>query len=429
MNKSTIKILKDTYNISDYVIDLSQKAEDDIKHEFDSIKEIKEYNQIKVLSAMQSERVSESHFTYSTGYGYGDIGRDTLEKVYTKIFNTEDALVRPNIVSGTHALSIVLFGNLRPGDVLVSITGSPYDTLHKVIGIEGSGNGSLKDYGIGYIEIPLKSDGKINIEAVVKTLLENKNVKMVEIQRSTGYGWRPSLSIEDIKNAINSVKKVRNDIICFVDNCYGEFLDIKEPTDVGADVVAGSLIKNIGGGIAPGGGYVAGKAKYVEQASYRLTAPGLGKDCGATYGVMRQMFQGLFLAPHVACEALKSAIFCSRIMELAGYEVSPKYDSSRSDIIQAIKFNNPKDLINFCKGIQKGSPVDSFAECEPWDMPGYTDKIIMAAGAFIQGSSIELSADAPIREPYIAYMQGGLTFEHAKVGIMIALSNVLNNNR
>ena len=427
MNKSTIQILKTNYNISDKVIELSNQAENDIKSEFEKIKDIKEYNQIKVLSAFQSERVSESHFTYSTGYGYGDIGRDTLEKVYAKVFNAEDALVRPHIVSGTHALSIVLFGNLRPGDILMSITGRPYDTLHKVIGIAGSGNGSLKDYGIGYIEVPLKSDGKIDIAAAVKNIKENPNIKMIEIQRSTGYGWRPSLGIKDIKEAIDNIKKVKDDVICFVDNCYGEFLDTCEPTDAGADIIAGSLIKNIGGGIAPGGGYVVGKAKYVEQSSYRLTAPGLGKDCGATYGVMRQMYQGLFLAPHVACEALKSAIFCSRLMELAGYEVSPKYDSMRSDIIQAIKFNNPKDLINFCKGIQKGSPVDSFAECEPWDMPGYTDKIIMAAGAFIQGSSIELSADAPIREPYIGYMQGGLTFEHAKAGIMIALSNIINN--
>lgn len=420
-------MLKEKFNISDEVIEMSKKALDDISGIFKEIDDIKDYNQLKVLHAMQSERLSDAHFTNTTGYGYGDIGRDTLDRVYSKVFCCEDALVRPHIVSGTHAITLALSGNLRPNDTILSITGRPYDTLLQVIGIEGENNGSLKEFGIKYKQIDLLDNGKIDINSVIEAIKSDNTIKMATIQRSTGYGLRPSLQINDIKEAIAAVKSVRDDVICFVDNCYGEFIDILEPTEVGADIIAGSLIKNIGGGIAPTGGYVCGRKKYVEQAAYRLTAPGLGKECGSTFGVIRQMFQGLFLAPHITAEALKSAIFCSRLMEVAGFEISPRYFKRRSDIIQAIKFNNKKDLINFCKGIQKGSPVDSFVECEPWDMPGYTDQVIMAAGAFIQGSSIELSADAPIRPPYIAYLQGGLTFEHAKIGIMIGLSNVLNN--
>jgi cystathionine beta-lyase family protein involved in aluminum resistance len=423
----TRSFLRDEFNISDKVIELSEQAMKDIQHVIEEIDYIREYNQLKVLKAMQEEKLSDSHFTNTTGYGYGDIGRDTLERIYSRIFKAEDALVRPHIVSGTHAITLALCGNLRPGDTLLSITGKPYDTLLQVIGVEGENKGSLKEYGIKYKQINLTEDGKIDLHKVMYTIKEDSTIRMVTIQRSTGYGWRPSLSICDIEEAVKAVKSLNENIICFVDNCYGEFLDTKEPTEVGADLVAGSLIKNIGGGIAPTGGYVVGKSNLVEQAAYRLTAPGLGKECGSTFGVVRLMFQGLFMAPHVTAEALKSAVYCSRIMELAGYEVSPKFNENRSDIIQAIKFNNPKDLINFCKGIQKGSPVDSFVECEPWDMPGYTDKVIMAAGAFVQGSSIELSADAPIRPPYIAYLQGGLTFDHAKVGILIGLSNVLNN--
>jgi cystathionine beta-lyase family protein involved in aluminum resistance len=423
----TRSFLRDEFNISDKVIELSEQAMKDIQHVIEEIDYIREYNQLKVLKAMQEEKLSDSHFTNTTGYGYGDIGRDTLERIYSRIFKAEDALVRPHIVSGTHAITLALCGNLRPGDTLLSITGKPYDTLLQVIGVEGENKGSLKEYGIKYKQINLTEDGKIDLHKVMYTIKEDSTIRMVTIQRSTGYGWRPSLSICDIEEAVKAVKSLNENIICFVDNCYGEFLDTKEPTEVGADLVAGSLIKNIGGGIAPTGGYVVGKSNLVEQAAYRLTAPGLGKECGSTLGVVRLMFQGLFMAPHVTAEALKSAVYCSRIMELAGYEVSPKFNENRSDIIQAIKFNNPKDLINFCKGIQKGSPVDSFVECEPWDMPGYTDKVIMAAGAFVQGSSIELSADAPIRPPYIAYLQGGLTFDHAKVGILIGLSNVLNN--
>ncbi|MCX7884485.1 MAG: methionine gamma-lyase family protein, partial [Caloramator sp.] len=399
-------MIKKYFNISDEVIKISDKALYDVSNTFKQIDDVKEHNQAKVLYAMQSERLSDAHFTNTTGYGYGDIGRDTLERVYSRIFNCEDALVRPHIVSGTHAITLALTGNLRPNDTLLSITGKPYDTLLQVIGIEGENNGSLMEFGIKYKQVDLLKEGKIDINSAVEVIKGDKTIKMIEIQRSTGYGWRPSLSLSDIKEAITAIKSVREDVICFVDNCYGEFIDILEPPEVGADIVAGSLIKNIGGGIAPTGGYVCGKKKYVEQAAYRLTAPGLGKECGSTFGVIRQMFQGLFLAPHITAEALKSAIFCSRLLELADFEVSPKYYEKRSDIIQAIKFNNRDDLVNFCKGIQKASPVDSFVECEPWDMPGYTDEVIMAAGAFIQGSSIELSADAPIRPPYIAYLQG-----------------------
>lgn len=422
----TKEFLKNNFKISDEVLKLSEKALDDIKDIFLEIDEVREYNQNKVLKAMQEERLSDIHFTNSTGYGYGDIGRDTLEAIYARVFNAEDALVRPNVISGTHAITLALTGNLRPSDTLMYITGAPYDTLLQVIGVEGNNCGSLKEFNIGYKEVPLQNN-KINIEAVLKALKEDKSIKMIGIQRSTGYDYRPSITVDEIKETIEAIKKVNPDVIVFVDNCYGEFVDIIEPTDVGADLIAGSLIKNIGGGIAPTGGYIVGKAEYVKQASYRLTSPGIGKEAGATLGAIRHMIQGLFFAPHVTAEALKTAIFCGRLMELCGYEVCPKTFTKRSDIILAIRFGNDKDLINFCKGIQKGSPVDSFVECEPWDMPGYTSEVIMAAGAFNQGSSIELSADGPIREPYIAYVQGGLTFNHGKTGVMIGLSHVLNN--
>ncbi|GAA0116306.1 methionine gamma-lyase family protein [Clostridium senegalense] len=414
-----------SFNINQEIFELSQKALEDVKGEFEKLDEIKEYNQMKVLNALQEERISEMHFTNSSGYGYGDIGRDALDRVYAKIFNTEAALVRPHFVNGTHAIGAALFGNLRPNDTMLSVCGSPYDTLHNIIGISGEENiGSLREYGVKYKQIELKNN-KVDIELMKTTIKEDSSIKLVHIQRSTGYGWRNSLLVNEIKVIIEAVKEINPEVICFVDNCYGEFIQTIEPTDVGADLVAGSLIKNIGGGIAPTGGYIAGKENYVNQAAYRLTIPGIGGECGSTFGVMRSLFQGLFLAPHIAIEAVKGAIFCARIMELSGFEVLPKYNDERSDIIQAIKFNDKEKLIKFCKGIQKGSPVDSHVECEPWDMPGYTDQVIMAAGAFIQGSSIELSADAPIREPYIAYLQGGLTFEHAKTGILIALSKMM----
>jgi cystathionine beta-lyase family protein involved in aluminum resistance len=429
MLNETKNKLKNMYNITDIVFDIYEKAIKDVESQFDVYDKIREFNQLKVLNAFQEERISDSHFTNSSGYGYGDIGRDALDRVYAKIFNCESALVRPHFVNGTHALGAALFGNLRPGDTLLSICGSPYDTLHSVIGIGDNKNiGSLREYNINYKQIDLTKEGKVNLEKVKEELEKDKTIKIIHIQRSTGYGWRRALLVSEIKDIISFIKHITNDVICFVDNCYGEFIDTMEPTDVGADLMAGSLIKNIGGGIAPTGGYIAGKEKYVTQSSYRLTIPGIGGECGSTFGVMRLLFQGLFFAPHVAIEAIKGAILCSRIMEIAGFEVLPNYKDKRSDIIQAIKFNDKEKLIKFCKGIQYGSPIDSFVECEPWDMPGYDDEVIMAAGAFIQGSSIELSADAPIRPPYIAYLQGGLTFDHAKTGILIALSNIFKND-
>ena len=425
MLRETEKLMMEAYNIKPHVFELYKQALNDVEEQFKIYDEIREYNQLKVLNAFQEERISDMHFTNSSGYGYDDIGRDTLDKVYARIFNAESALVRPHFVNGTHAIGCALMGNLRTNDTMVCITGAPYDTLHNIIGISGKENiGSLKEYGVNYKQVDLK-DGKFDTEAIIKVLKEDPSIKLVHIQRSTGYGWRKSFLVSEIGEIISVIKEIRSDVCVFVDNCYGELIDTIEPTDVGADLIAGSLIKNLGGGIAPTGGYIAGKKKYVEQAAYRLTTPGIGGECGSTFGVMRQFYQGLFLAPHIVMEALKGAVFCARIMEIAGFEVLPKYNDKRSDIIQAIKFNDREKLIQFCKGIQKGSPIDSYVECEPWAMPGYNDEVIMAAGAFIQGSSIELSADAPIREPYIAYLQGGLTFDHAKIGILISLNSIL----
>lgn len=424
MLKETEKLMKEFYNIKPHVFELYKKALSDVEEQFKIYDEIREYNQLKVLNAFQEERISDMHFTNSSGYGYDDIGRDTLDKVYARIFNTESAIVRPHFVNGTHAIGCALMGNLRTGDTMVCITGAPYDTLHNIIGISGKENiGSLREYGVNYKQVDLKN-GTFDTEKILELIKEDSTIKLIHIQRSTGYGWRKSFLVSEIGEIISKIKEIRDDICVFVDNCYGELIDTIEPTDVGADLIAGSLIKNLGGGIAPTGGYIAGKAKYVEQAAYRLTTPGIGGECGSTFGVMRQLYQGLFLAPHIVIEALKGAIFCSRIMEIAGFEVLPNYTDKRSDIIQAVKFNDREKLIKFCKGIQKGSPIDSYVECEPWAMPGYNDEVIMAAGAFIQGSSIELSADAPIREPYIAYLQGGLTFDHAKIGILISLNNI-----
>jgi len=425
MLDATKELYKSNYGISDKILELYEMTLKNIDDQFKMYDEIREYNQSKVLMALQKERISDIHFTNSSGYGYGDIGRDALEKVYCRIFNAEAALVRPHFVNGTHAIGTALFGNLRPNDTMLSICGTPYDTLHGIIGISNETNiGSLKEYGINYKQIDL-IEGKVNFKAIKSELETDKNIKLIHIQRSTGYGWRKSFLISEIEEMITFIKDIRKDVIVFVDNCYGEFIDTKEPTDVGADLMAGSLIKNIGGGISPTGGYIVGKEEYVKQASFRLTVPGIGGECGSTFGVMRQLFQGLFLAPHISMEAVKTAVFASRLMELSGFEVMPKFDDKRSDIIQAIKFNDKDILINFCKGIQQGSPIDSFVECEPWEMPGYEDQVIMAAGAFIQGSSIELSADAPIRDPYIAYLQGGLTFDHGKLGVLIALSKIM----
>ena len=425
MLKETMELLQSTYGLKEQTVDLYNKAIKDVEESFKLYDDIREFNQLKVLASFKKHRVSDSHFTNSTGYGYGDIGRDTLDEVYADIFKCEKALVRPHFVSGTHAIGTALFGNLRPGDTILLSTGTPYDTLHTLIGINKTEKvGSLKEYGVSYKQVDLVNN-KIDIESVKKVLREDKTIKIVHMQRSTGYGWRNAFLVEELGAAIKEFKSIRPDVLVFVDNCYGEFLDTKEPTEVGADLMAGSLIKNIGGGIAQSGGYIVGKAEYVDQASYRLTVPGVGGECGATFNLMREIYQGLFMAPHISMEAVKGAIFCARIMELAGFEVLPKYTDRRSDIIQAIKFDDRQKLIDFCKGIQKASPVDSFVECEPWAMPGYDDEVIMAAGGFIQGSSIELSADAPLRAPYIAYLQGGLTFDHAKTGVLVALNSIL----
>lgn len=416
------------YNISEKALALHEKAMEAVTPLFKEYEDIREYNQFKVLKAFQEEKISDYHFTNTTGYGYGDIGRDTLDLVYARIFKAEKALVRPQFVSGTHAISCVLYGILRPGDTLLAITGRPYDTIHGVIGIEQTkedeNTGSLYDFGVRYAEIELK-DNAIQVDKVIEYLKKDPSVKMLHIQRSKGYAERNSFTIEEIGHAINEIRKEFPETVIFVDNCYGEFIEEREPIEVGADIVAGSLIKNAGGGISPTGGYIAGKANLVDLASYRLTVPGLGGECGSTFGVMRTFFQGLFLAPQISMEALKTAVYTAKLLELAGYEVHPKAEAKRTDIVQAITFRNKEKLIDFVKGIQYGAPIDSNASCEPWDMPGYKDQVIMAAGAFIQGASIELSCDAPIREPYTAYFQGGLSFDHGKIGVLIALSRIL----
>lgn len=417
-------LLKEKYQISDTVFEKAGEAMALIEPELQAYDEIREFNQLKVLNAFHEERISDAMFSMSTGYGYGDAGRDKLDRVYARVFNCEAALVRPHFVNGTHAIACVLFGILRPGDTLLTITGRPYDTLHNVIGIgRKTGTGSLQELGVNYREVDLKSGAPDKAE--IRNALADDSIKMIHIQRSTGYSWRKSLDIETMGDIIGFIKEIRPEVIIFVDNCYGEFIEMKEPTDVGADIVAGSLIKNPGGSIAPTGGYICGRADLVDLAAYRLTVPGLGGECGSTFGVTRLMFQGFFLAPHISMEAVKGAVFSAALLELFGYEVKPRYNEKRTDIIQGIKFKDPVPLIKFVKGIQYGAPVDSYVECEPWDMPGYDDQIIMASGSFIQGSSIELSCDAPIREPYIAYLQGGITFDHAKTGIMIALANTL----
>ena len=419
------KFIKDNFGISDKTLKLVSEAEESIKEQFKHIENICEINQLRVMKAFADNRVSDSHFVATTGYGYDDLGRDTLDRVYADIMGAEDALVRHNFISGTHTISTALFAVLRPNDILVSITGKPYDTLEEVIGIQGeAGNGSLKDFGVKYVQIDLKHDGTPDLEQI-KFTLTHMNVKAITIQRSKGYGWRPTYSAKDIGALIEFVKEISPETICIVDNCYGEFVETEEPTAYGADLIAGSLIKNPGGGLAPTGGYIAGKQKYVELCAYRLTSVGIGKEAGASLGFNRQMYQGLFMAPHVVSQALKAAVLCSAVFEKLGFEVDPKPNEIRHDIIQSIKFGDPDKVTAFCHGIQKGAPVDSFVTPEPWDMPGYSSQVIMAAGAFVQGASIELSADAPIKPPYIAYMQGGLTYESAKLGIMVAADKMI----
>ena len=424
MNTPTTETIYEQLGISKEVWAFGQKTEEKLKERFEEFDRNAEYNQLKVIHAMQENRVSEGCFNYVSGYGYNDQGRDTLEDVYASVFHTEAALVRPQITCGTHALALALAANLRPGDTLLSPVGKPYDTLEEVIGIRPS-NGSLAEYGISYKQVELLEDGYFDYPAIEKTL-EDKTIKLATIQRSKGYQTRPSYSVEKIGELIAFIKERRPDVICMVDNCYGEFVERIEPSDVGADMIVGSLIKNPGGGLAPIGGYIAGTKECVENASYRMTCPGLGSEVGATLGVNRSFFQGFFLAPMVTKGALKGAVFAANIYEKLGFPVIPDSTEPRQDIIQAVSLGTPEGLIAFCKGIQAAAPVDSYVDPEPWDMPGYDSQVIMAAGAFVQGSSIELSADGPMKPPYAVYFQGGLTWEHAKLGVLMSLQKMVD---
>ena len=404
------------------VLKFGTKIEKSLKERFDRIDETAEYNQLKVIHAMQKNRVCAECFNQSSGYGYNDLGRETLEAVYASVFHTESALVRPQITCGTHALALALSSNLRPGDELLSISGKPYDTLEEVIGIRPS-MGSLKEYGVSYSQVDLKPDGSFDFEKIREAI--KPHTRLIAIQRSKGYQTRPTLSVEKIGEAIAFVKGIRKDLIVMVDNCYGEFVERIEPSDVGADMTVGSLIKNPGGGLAPVVGYIAGTEHCIENAAYRLTSPGLGKEVGATLGVNQSFFQGLFLAPTVTASALKGAILAANVYESLGFPVVPNGTESRHDIIQAVTFGKAEGVIEFCKGIQAAAPVDSYVTPEPWAMPGYDSDVIMAAGAFVQGSSIELSADGPIKPPYAVYFQGGLTYPHAKLGILMSLEKLV----
>ncbi len=425
MNHTDI-LLQNEFKIDPSVLKLVQEAESEVQEQFRRLDDIMAYNQYKILAALQKNRLSDMHFGWNTGYGYDDPGRDAVEKIYSDIFHTDSALVRPTIVNGTHALAITLLGILRPGDELIYCTGRPYDTLEEVIGIRGEGNGSLKDYGISYKQVELLPDGSIDLEGVKKAISEK--TRMVTVQRATGYGCRKAITIEQIGEWADFVADLNPNIVKMTDNCYGEFLDVKEPTDVGVDVIAGSLIKNPGGGLALTGGYVAGRSDLIDKIQYRMTCPGIGGECGLTFGQTRTMLQGLFQAPRVVNGAVKGAILCGKAYEKLGFEVCPKPEDQRSDIIQAVRLNDAKALECFCRAIQAAAPVDAHVSPIPWDMPGYESQVIMAAGAFVQGSSIELSADAPMREPYNVYFQGGLTYEHSKFGVMKSIDALLKNN-
>ena len=421
MNQSkTRELLQNAFHIDAKVLDVVAEAEKQIAGQFAALDDIMAYNQYKVLAAFQKNRIRDMHFGWTTGYGYDDYGRDTLDKIYADIFGTEAALVRIGFVNGTHALSCAMFSAVKTGDTVLSVTGPAYDTLQNTI--TGDYCGSMKSYGIGYRQVDLKN-GAPDLPAI-KAAAADENIKLVFIQRSRGYGVRKTLSVEEIGEICKAVREVNTTAAIMVDNCYGEFTEEIEPTQVGADIIAGSLIKNPGGGLAPTGGYIAGRADLVENASYKLTAPGIGGECGCTMGQNRLLYQGLFLAPHVTMQAIKTAMFCAKVMEKLGYEVSPKAEEPRYDIIQTIAFGAPDPLRRFCEGIQAGAPVDSYVTPEPWAMPGYDDQVIMAAGAFVQGASIELSADAPMREPYVCYMQGGLTYESGKLGILLAADKI-----
>lgn len=411
--------------ICDEVYDYCDNIIKSLHDRFEEIDKNAEYNQMKVIKAMQDEKVAEMHLSGTTGYGYNDDGRDTLEKIYSDIFKTEDALVRPQIICGTHALNVALSSNLRPGDELLSPVGKPYDTMDEIIGIRPS-KGSLAEYGITYAQVDLLPDGGFDYEGIKNAI--NERTKLVTIQRSKGYASRPTLSVERIGELISFIKSIKPDVICMVDNCYGEFVERIEPSEFGADMIVGSLIKNPGGGLAPCGGYIAGKKECVEQAAYRLSSPGLGKEVGATLGVNQSFYQGLFLSPVVVAGALKGAIFAANVYEKAGFVVRPDGSEPRYDIIQAVELGSADGLLAFCKGIQAAAPVDSFVTPEPWPMPGYDSDVIMAAGAFVQGSSIELSADGPLKEPYSVFFQGGLTWYHAKLGIMMSVQKMFEKD-
>ena len=422
MNSDIKKMYCEQLGISEKVYDYSENIIAGLKERFEKIDETAEYNQMKVINAMQKNHVAEMHLNGTSGYGYNDDGRDTLEQVYADIFKAEAALVRPQIICGTHALNIALSSNLRPGDELLSPVGKPYDTMDEIIGIRPS-KGSLAEYGVSYRQVDLLADGSFDYENIKKAI--NEKTKLVTIQRSKGYASRPTLSVERIGELISFIKEIKPDVICMVDNCYGEFVERIEPTEVGADMIVGSLIKNPGGGLAPCGGYIAGTKECVEQAAYRLSSPGLGKEVGATIGgVNKEFYQGLFLAPTVVAGALKGAIFAANVYEKLGYAVVPDGKEERHDIIQAVTLGSAEGVIAFCQGIQAAAPVDSYVSPEPWAMPGYDSDVIMAAGAFVQGSSIELSADGPIKEPYAVYFQGGLTWAHAKLGILMSLQKL-----
>lgn len=410
------------FGIREELVNLAEKVEQEIAPIFNKINKVCEYNSLKVLKAFQKNNISDMHFNQTTGYGYGDIGRDTCEKVFADVLKAEDALVRGQFISGTHALTVALFAFLRPGDTMLSITGKPYDTLDEVIGIVDNPS-SLKSFGVNFEKIDLIDD-KFDFDEIER-ILKNKKIKLIEIQRSKGYSTRKSITIEDLEEVIKCIRKVDKNVIIMIDNCYCEFVNEKEPLEVGADIIVGSLIKNLGGGIAPNGAYIAGKKALVNLAAERLTVPGEGKEVGPTLGITKSILQGLFMAPSVVANSLKTAVFTSKILEELGYEVEPKFDASRADIVQTINFNDEKKLIKYCQGIQMGSPVDSNSIPEPWDMPGYTDKVIMAAGSFTQGSSIELSCDGPIRPPFTAFMQGGLTYEYGKIGVLKAIQNIM----
>ena len=418
-----METMYESLGISKKVLEFGAQIEEHLKERFEEIDKRAEFNQMKVIKAMQDNRVSDIHFAATTGYGYNDLGRDTLEAVYASAFHGESALVRPQLTCGTHALAVALASNLRPGDELLSPVGKPYDTLEEVIGIRDS-VGSLKEYGVSYRQVDLLQDGSFDFENIRKAI--NEKTKLVTIQRSKGYATRPTLSVARIGELISFIKSIKPEVICMVDNCYGEFVETIEPTDVGADMIVGSLIKNPGGGLAPISGYIVGRKDCIERAAYRLSAPGLGKEVGASLGLNQSFYQGFFLAPTVVAGALKGAVFAANIYEKLGFDVIPNGTESRHDIIQAITFGKPEGVIAFCQGIQAAAPVDSYVAPEPWDMPGYDAPVIMAAGAFVQGSSIELSADGPIKPPYAVYFQGGLTWYHAKLGILMSLQKLVD---